>query len=61
MRKESKNEKERPKCSFCDKPAEYYLPDESGKPKLYFCEDHALEWLKVGKVSYLPKIDSGKK
>lgn len=45
-----------PKCSFCDKQAEYFLPDESGKPRLYFCEDHAIEWLKEGKASYLPKV-----
>jgi len=46
------------KCSFCDKKAEYYLPDESGKPKSYFCEDHAIKWLKEGRVSYLPRIKS---
>lgn len=53
MAKESKNKEEKLKCSFCDKPAEYYLPDETGKPKLYFCEEHALKWAKRRKSKLL--------
>jgi DNA repair exonuclease SbcCD nuclease subunit len=45
------------KCSKCKKMAEFYLPDENDKPKLYFCENHGIDYLKNrGGVALLPRI-----
>jgi protein-arginine kinase activator protein McsA len=45
------------KCSRCNRKAEFFLPDEKGKPKVYFCENCAIAYLKQNKeVSFLPRI-----
>lgn len=45
------------KCSKCKKKAEFFLPDEKGKAKTYFCEDHAIEYLKEGERGFLPRVE----
>jgi len=43
-----------PKCSFCDKKAEYV--DDPRNPRLFFCQEHAKQWLLEGKAVFLFKI-----
>lgn len=46
----------RPKCSSCKKEAEFYYEKEHGTRNRYFCNDHAVEFLKDGKADFLPRI-----
>jgi len=43
-----------PKCSKCEKEAEY-LFEEDGKI-IYFCREHAREFMFENNVNFLPRI-----
>jgi hypothetical protein len=41
------------KCIKCGKKAEFHLPDDEDT---VLCEDHAIEYLKKSRESFLPRI-----
>ena len=45
------------KCSFCSKKAEFYFQKDENVKKKYFCENHAIEFMKREKVDFLQRVD----
>lgn len=51
------NAVKRPKCSSCKKRAEFYYQKDEKARKKYFCEDHGVEFIKMEKTGFLPRVE----